>query len=307
MTSFETPILLLIFNRPNHTKRVFDQIRRVKPAKLFVVADGPRKDNSDDRVNCELVRSMIMNMIDWECDVKTRFRDNNLGCGVGPAEGITWFFEQVEMGIILEDDCMPSLSFFTFCSLLLMKYRNAENIFAISGFNYCGKWKKKKYDYFFSDGGNWGWASWRRAWQFFDYSMKTWEGIDEAKRKQVTDFYPDFNIIYNKIKKENFDAWDIQWHYARLYHNALSITPTLNLVMNIGFDHFATHTSQPNSYISKLKSFEISFAKELKGPADFTTDLAFRKEILKFSEPKRENSLLRIAKKTIKRILGLSR
>jgi len=276
---FDTPILLLIFNRPNHARTVLRRIREVKPKQFFIVADGPRVGNEHDQAMCQLTRDTVMELIDWECELKTLFREENLGCGLGPANGITWFFQQVEAGIILEDDCMPSLSFFTFCEVLLAKYRDSEKIFAISGFNYCEKWLEKKYDYFFSDGGNWGWASWRRAWQFFDYSMTSWEGIYHDKKKKVRDFYPAFDSIYNKIKSENYDAWDIQWHYARLYHNGLSITPAFNLVSNIGFDSAGTHTLSP-SVFSNISLFEMKITEKMVGPEERKIDLKYRKKLI---------------------------
>ena len=120
---FETPVLFLIFNRPDLSQQVFERIREIKPKQLFVAADGPRATHPDDAQKCADARRVTLNIIDWECEVKTLFRDENLGCGLAVSQAITWFFEQVEMGIILEDDCYPDLSFFRFCEKLLDYYK----------------------------------------------------------------------------------------------------------------------------------------------------------------------------------------
>lgn len=285
--AFDTPILLITFNRPSHTLKVFERIREVKPKYLFVASDGPRQDHPDDVGRITQVRNLISTGIDWDCELKTLFRNENLGCGHGPAEAITWFFDQAEEGIILEDDCLPAMSFFTFCQNLLAKYRSDTRVMAISGFNYFGEWQIDNCDYFFSDGGNWGWASWRRAWKLFDYEMTSWISSDVERKKDVLDFYPNFDALYEKIVAQNYDAWDIQWHYARLYHRGVSITPVVNLVENIGFDHFGTHTTSDFSGFSKLKSNQkFSFGNQLKGPKDVQIDLDFRYKLLEsLSEP----------------------
>lgn len=180
--SFNVPILFIIFNRPETTKAVFHEIRKNQPFQLFVAADGPRREIFEDIENCRKVREIIQ-LIDWECNVQTLFRDENLGCKIAVSSAIDWFFSQVDEGIILEDDCLPDQSFFPFCQELLEKYRYDAKIMMIGGSNFQFNKNKFEYSYYFSRYFHiWGWASWKRAWQFYDVEMKAWPEID---RKSV--------------------------------------------------------------------------------------------------------------------------
>ena len=166
-----TAVLFLVFNRPETTARVFDAIRKARPPRLYVAADGPRTNRPGEAERVEKVRQ-IATAVDWPCEVNTLFRKDNIGCKRAVSGAITWFFEKEEEGIILEDDTLPSQSFFWFCQELLEIYRDDERIFIISGYNKQDEWNAEKVDYFFSYfGGIWGWASWRRAWKHFDIEM----------------------------------------------------------------------------------------------------------------------------------------
>jgi hypothetical protein len=259
-----TPVLLIVFNRPDTTKQVFARIREAQPQQLFVAADGPRADKSSDKEKCEEVRKLVLNSIDWECEIHTLFRDENRGCGRGPAEAITWFFENVEQGIILEDDCLPAQSFFKFCDQLLDVYKNDNRIMHIAGTNTLGSWKADISDYHFSVyAGIWGWATWRRAWKYFDYSLKGWSNIQlrELLKSQLVsqDDYEyrskKFNETFNDPTTINW--WDYQWHFARLSQSGLGIVPSQNLISNIGFGNDATHTFDERSPHAKNKVQEI--------------------------------------------------
>ncbi|MCU0355758.1 MAG: nucleotide-diphospho-sugar transferase, partial [Cytophagales bacterium] len=161
---------MIVFNRPQTTERVFSAIRKVRPQKLYVAADGPRADKADEAEKTRLTRE-IATRVDWDCEVKTLFRDENVGCGLGPATAISWLFEQEERGIILEDDCQPSESFFLFCEEVLKRYESDNRVMQVSGMNPLGDWcHDPDYDYYFSEAGiTWGWATWRRAWRSYDY------------------------------------------------------------------------------------------------------------------------------------------
>lgn len=237
VNSLETPILFLIFNRPENTQIVFNEIRRVKPKRLFIAADGPRDSAPDDFENCIKSRE-ILKLVDWDCEVKTLLRDKNLGCKIAVSTAISWFFEYEEDGIILEDDCVPDLSFFWFCQELLNKYKNDDRIMMISGMNYisCGEIKES---YFFSNYyAIWGWATWRRAWNLYDIDMSNWEEFKNGnylswfyKDKKMIDFVQSMlqDAYENKI-----NTWDCQWFYSCLVQNSFSIIPKFNLISNIG-------------------------------------------------------------------------
>ncbi|MFH0951471.1 MAG: hypothetical protein V1765_03300 [bacterium] len=250
MPEFNTPILFLIFNRPETTKKVLEQIKLVKPRQLFIAADGPRINNSDDIEKCSATRA-IVNKIDWPCQVQTLFRSENLGCRLAVSTAIDWFFSQVEEGIILEDDCLPQIDFFKFCELMLNKYRDQPRVMHISGDNFLLQSLSGSISYFVSRIPNiWGWATWRRAWQLYDGQLRTWQNfLDQEKIK---------NIFKSKIQQVVWlevlsksacgqeNSWDWQWTYAVFDHDGLCLNPAVNLVSNIGFDKTALHTRQTN-------------------------------------------------------------
>ncbi|GAB3993199.1 hemolytic protein HlpA [Spirosoma daeguense] len=252
-----TPVLLIIFNRPDAARKSFEQIRNVQPRQLFIAADGPRPNNSQDVLSCAASREII-NLIDWTCEVKTLFRDENRGCGYGPAEAITWFFEHVEQGIILEDDCLAHSSFFAFCEELLQKYKGDDSVSMICGTNPVVDWKIARHSYLFSNMGfSWGWATWREAWQKFDYVASRWataEGKEKVKSHLKNDalfkhLSSEFEYYFSEVRS---DVWDFQWLFCRLYHSSYSIVPAVNLIANIGFDEHSTHTFDINSNYAHL-------------------------------------------------------
>lgn len=257
-----TPVLFLVFNRINTVIQVFEQIRKAKPPRLYISADGARSDREGEVEKVKNVREYIIQNIDWECCVKTLFRDYNLGCKLAVSSAISWFFENEERGIILEDDCLPSQSFFWFCEELLQKYENDKRIFLISGYNRQNSWKEDKNDYFFSHfGGIWGWASWRRAWDYFDIEIKDIDdfikenhfenllGKKNGKKRQ--------SDIYESVIVKKMSVWDYQWAYARHKNSGMACVPSLSLVQNIGFGEDATHTFGSNH--DQVSRHEIGF------------------------------------------------
>lgn len=244
--NFNIPILFLIFNRPNTTQIVFNEIKKIKPIKLYIAADGPRSDNINDKKLCEETKEII-GQINWECDTHTLFREKNLGCKNAVSSALSWFFENEEMGIILEDDCLPTISFFWFCKELLIKYKDDNRIMMISGMNYFNNMIEMDQSYFFSNYTIvWGWASWRRAWKLYEINMKGWKYFYDNKY---------INYIYNNKKfirfalsmfkntyEKRIDTWDIQWYFSTLINNGLSIIPKYNLVTNIGIE--GTHVNE---------------------------------------------------------------
>ena len=243
----KTPVVFLIFNRPDTTARVFAEIRRAKPPKLLVVADGPRTDQRGEEELVAATRA-IVDQVDWPCEVIKNYSDTNLGCKKRVSSGIDWVFSTVEDAIILEDDCLPDPSFFPFCEELLEKYRNDERIGQIGGVNFQFGDNATEYSYYFSRYSHiWGWASWRRAWQGYDVEIKNWKEVRKTKQlqgifegKEVIDYWTD---IFNRVYYNKIDTWDYQWSFHLMINRMLTILPHVNLVSNIGFNRDATHTT----------------------------------------------------------------
>jgi len=257
-----TPVLFLIFNRPDTTQKVFNAIRQAKPKQLFVAADGPREGIEGEKEKCEQAKKII-EQVDWNCEVKTLFRDNNLGCKIAISSAIDWFFENVEEGIILEDDCLPSQSFFWFCQELLEYYRDDTRIMTISGTNFqFGKMRGEGSYYFSKYVHAWGWAGWRRSWRHYDVDIKSFEKFKTENRinnifriKQQQKYW---TKVFQLVHEGKIDTWDYQWAYSCFINNGLCIMPNVNLVSNIGFGIDSTHTQDENSIFSKIKGEEIT-------------------------------------------------
>jgi hypothetical protein len=257
----ETPVLFLIFNRPEQTQRVFDIIRQVQPKKLFIAADGPRYNNKIDLDRCAQVRS-IVSTIDWPCEVQKNFREKNLGCKYAVSSAINWFFENVEEGIILEDDTLPEPSFFSFCEQLLSEYKDNERVMHITGTNFQFGRKRGDASYYFSRYPHiWGWASWRRAWQHYDLEMEQFEDFIKNNRidtivqsKEEKSYWLNiFTSVYNK----QIDTWDYQWRYSIWNRDGVVIVPNVNLISNIGYGDDSTHTYQNDSPTANLQTGKI--------------------------------------------------
>jgi len=257
-----TPVLFLVFNRPDTTIQVFEAIRQAKPKQLFVAADGPRADQPHEEEKCEKVRQIATN-VDWDCEVKTLFREKNLGCGVAVSSAIDWFFENVEEGIILEDDCLPHPTFFRFCQELLERYCDDERIMTISGDNFQFGRKRTEYSYYFSIYFLcWGWATWRRSWNYFDMDMKLWPKVRDER--WLFDIFGDskacksWSRIFESVYNNDNTIWDYQMKFACWINSGLSILPNGNLVSNIGFREDGTHTKGV-SKVANLKTEEMHF------------------------------------------------
>lgn len=258
-----TPVLFLVFNRPSTTQIVFEAIRKAQPSKLYIAADGPRKNKDGEAEKCSEVRSIVSN-VDWDCEVKTLFRDENLGCGKGVSSGITWFFENEPEGIILEDDCVPNESFFRYCSELLEYYRHDKRIMEISGNSIRPPHHETSESYSFSDhNGIWGWASWRRAWALYDYEMKSYKKVTELGwlNKKFGSIYEEhyFKWVFERTYLFPHITWDYQWEFVKRVNSGLTVVPQKNMVVNIGFGADATSTTSTNNPGSDLKAEQMSF------------------------------------------------
>lgn len=279
MDSNDSAVLFITFNRPESTKIVFEAIKKYKPNKLYIYSDGPRKDQHDtDLIKILETRKVFENTIDWECTLNTNFSEINRGCGSGPYTAINWGFETEDRLIILEDDCVPSLSFFSFCNSLLKKYAFDTRIMHISGTRWNEEFQINNRDYFFTKYAHiWGWATWKRAWMKYDFEMDDWPSF---KKKQtlkylVNDYFPlikrwtyVFDNIYNLKNKH---TWDYQWQFTIFKNNGLCINSTKNLVTNIGDD--GVHTiGRTESHFRKREESEMELIEPIYFLPEFEYD-----------------------------------
>jgi hypothetical protein len=262
MMNYQTAILLIIFNKKEETKRVFETLRQQKPTQLFIAADGARIEIKGEIEKCENIRSWVLEHIDWVCDVKTLFQENNLGCGLAPATAISWFFEHVEEGIILEDDCIPHSDFFAYCEELLQKYKYDERIAVIGGDNFQDGIERGDASYYFSKYSyTWGWATWRRVWKDYQFDLNKldkltmWSKIDITFKTEHERSY--WKSIFETIAVSHGEAWDYQLWFHVWYNGMFSIAPNKNLIKNIGFGTNATHTTDVNSKQAFLETTPI--------------------------------------------------
>jgi hypothetical protein len=248
--AFEIPVALIVFNRPQHTRRMLAEVAKAKPSTLFVIADGPRHD--DERAVVAAVRDVIAS-VDWPCDVRQNFSKTNLGCRKRISGGIDWVLSEVDRAIFLEDDCLPDPTFFPFCQEMLERYADDERVMAVSGDNFQFGRTFNPYSYYFSAIPHcWGWATWRRAWAHNDVAMSDWpaaaasdfpmqllpsERVARHNRRLMADVY-----------EGKIDSWAIPWEFACWQRGGLTVLPNVNLVSNIGFGAGATHCHKPDPF-----------------------------------------------------------
>ncbi len=297
---FDTPILFLIFNRPDTTERVFAQIRKVKPTTLYVAADGPRPHRPGETELCRATRA-VLDKIDWKCKLHTRLSKDNQGCRVAVSSGISWFFSKVKEGIILEDDCVPNESFFKFCQSLLAHYRDDERIMHICGVNLQDGIKRGQGSYYFSRMSHvWGWATWQRAWKKYDVDIPSFPHLLE--QNAFASMFPDpdmrrywirsFNLVFTKQR----DTWDYQWQYAMSVNNGLAVLPNRNLVSNIGFGSGATHTIDSFHKLGNRATVESG---DIIHPEFVVPDLeADRFSFRRYTNPNKFRKLWQLARRT---------
>lgn len=278
--ALHTPVLLMIFSRPDTTRRVFETIRQARPTRLYVAADGPRPGHPTDAVRCAETRAVVQE-VDWPCEVFTLFQTENLNCGLAPVTAMNWFFEHEEAGIILEDDCVPSPSFFRFCEELLDRYRDDARVMHIGGNNFGSEASQPlgpdAPSYYFSTQRNsWGWATWRRAWQLYDYHLTDFKTVAASGELNDT-FTGPLEKRYRLSKMAAVldlpqppDVWDYQWEYTIARHHGLYIVPAVNLVGNIGFGNGSTHTHDSNDMMGAVPARDLAFP--LRHPAQVAQD-----------------------------------
>jgi hypothetical protein len=250
MLPLNTPLLFIVFNRPDPTAKVFEVIRKIKPRRLYLASDGPRSDRHDEWEKVNAVREII-SKIDWECEVKHLFNTSNVGCKKAVYTAISWMFEHEEEGIILEDDCLPHADFFTFCEEMLFRYRSDDRVWAITGDNFQNGQARGEFPYYFSKYIHvWGWATWRRCWNHYDPNLRQWPSWSKSAdfRKKLPDSTERnfWGRTFDRSYRGEIDTWDFQWVATLMLAGGLTATPQMNLVTNIGFGADATHTIREN-------------------------------------------------------------
>ncbi len=276
----KVPVLLVIFNRPETTRFVFESIRKYQPDKLYIASDGPRESNPEEKQIVEETRKMVLYAIDWDCEIKTLFRENNVGCAVGVSGGISWFFEYEEYGIIIEDDCVLSQDFYALCEELLPYYQNEEKVMQIGAFNPAGGGINTNTYYFTSRIHIWGWATWKRAWNKMDIDFKNWTSYPKYK------LFLKFGLLeglyrlryWNKVSKEKqlSNVWDTRWFFTVLNNQGYCIGSDANLSLNIGVgDVNATNCNNPDNPFENLR-----YGKQLF-PLEHPSVISYNKKIEK--------------------------
>ena len=285
--AFDVPILFIVFNRPDTTAIVFEKIREIKPKKLFLAADGARPSKEGEKERCEAVRKIIAEGVDWDCDVQMKFSDINLGCGRAESSAMLWFFESVGEGIVIEDDTLPDSSFFTFCKELLEYYRNDESVRMIGGNNFQKGAQRGDGSYYFSKyTHSWGYASWWRAWEDYDFKLAN---INDDEFRSL--LYQQFERadereywwgVYKNFRDGKYDTWDFQFLFTMWKNGGKTIIPNANLVTNMGFGNNATHTIRADDPMANISLGSI---KKIVHPSNMkisdAADMFFFRNFLK--------------------------
>lgn len=270
--AIDAPVAFFVFNRPDVTRRVFAEIRRARPARLLIVADGPRCSRDGEAQRCAEVRALV-DQVDWPCEVERLYAEVNLGCRLRVSSGLDWVFSRVDRAIILEDDCLPDPSFFAFCTELLERFADDRRVMHISGTSFLRQGWPTSTSYIATRMPFvWGWATWRRAWNAYDVDVADWptfrnnDGLTTwfANPQDRAGWTQRIDDVFSK----RLDTWDIQWAYACLRSGGVSLMSTNNLVSNLGFGAEATHT--------RVWSSRAEMAlRPLTGPTDHPQTLAF--------------------------------
>lgn len=265
--ALQTPVLLLAFSRPDTTRRVLERIKEAAPVRFYVACDAARDGRPAEAEKVAAVRALVAELVDWPCELKTLYREQNLGCKMAVSGALDWFFEQEEMGIILEDDCLPDPSFFGYCETLLHRFKDDERIFMISGNNFQRGKKVTEYSYYYSWLTHiWGWASWRRSWQKVDLEMKHWPAFKAAGG--VSQIYPKaryarrWEKTFARYLQGRYNTWDYPLLFASWWHRQMTVLPEVNLVSNIGFGEGGTHTaSDEQTNLAEIAAYPIGSLK----------------------------------------------
>lgn len=262
--AIDTPVAVLLFNRPELTRQVVRNIGQCRPKKILLVADGPRAHRSEEAQLCVDARNAALDAIDWSCDVETHFSDINLGCRNRVSSGLDWVFSCVPRAIVVEDDCVLSLDFFYLCDELLDRYAADSRISQIGACNLQDNKQVTDDSYYFSRYTHvWGWAGWADRWRSsYDVDINSWPDVRGAGLLLESFTAPEEQAFWERtfesLYQNEIDTWDYQWAYANFVQSRLSIVPAVNMVQNIGFGEFATHTTSSDAEEASLRALPLT-------------------------------------------------
>ena len=297
----ETPVVFVLFRRPDRTRRLFEAIRGARPKRLFLIADGPRSGNAEERLGCDQAREVVED-VDWPCEVTRDFAAENVGLKQRLPSGLDRVFSEVDRAIVLEDDCLPHETFFRFCDELLERYVDEERVMHVAGSQLLRNPPAWSASYHFSRYPHiWGWATWRRAWRNFDLELREWHEFDrDAREARLRSLFADqsershWRYVWDNSRE--IENWDAQWSYALLVREGLAANPNRNLISNIGFGEDATNAIEDPHGIAARPLEGIGFpldhpeSIERDEAADARASLLFRRPE---SEPKPARAPLR--------------
>lgn len=293
--AMQSPVLFLIFNRPDLTRLSFEAIRRARPPRLYVAADGPREARPADDALCREARA-VATAVDWPCDVIPLFRKRNHGCKTACSSAVSWFFVHEPEGVIIEDDCVPHPDFFPYCDELLERYRDVPEVMLIGGSNYQYGKQRGKASYYFSIYPHiWGWAGWRRTWAGFDTGLDGLERFIKTRMRGYVGHDGAYKAMMRKfmLVEQGIDnAWSFQLVCSLWKRRGLSIIPNVNLVGNTGNVEDSAHSWRPD--ISHLRP--VLGLSVLEHPQDIARDKEaddFHSDMLATEYGGREEALAR--------------
>ncbi|MBR2614405.1 MAG: hemolysin activation protein [Clostridia bacterium] len=311
-SNIDLSVLLIFFARPNTLEPVFKKVKEARPSKLFLACDGARENNERDVEAIEQCKKIVED-IDWECEVYTNYSTQNLGCGRGPSNAISWAFEHTDKLLILEDDCVPDETLFPFMAEMLEKYKDDERVGIISGFNHFKDWDCGEYSYCFTKtGATLGWGTWKRVWEKYDYILKDMD--EKYCQKLLSGAFKDDRmmkarmgswrkaVIETRTKKVNY--WDVQFGFLKYAQSYLCVVPKGNLIYNIGVGAGSTHTE--NTKESKWKLGKILFMPTvpmqfpLKHPNYMICDSEYDEKSFRMINPNKFVRVIRKIKRKLK-------
>lgn len=278
-----TPVLFMVFNRPEKTRQVFEAIRSVRPKKLYVAIDHPRVGRSDDEENCAKVKE-IVKVVDWPCEVHYLYHPVNRGCTLAGKMAWDWFFAQEDEMIFLEDDGLPNKSFFYFVQEMLRKYKDDERVAYVGGVNYGPKYGNASYFFSHLPAATYAMGTWKRVYcGKYEYKMESFP--ETAKDPNFRKMFPDWLSYRNYMPqfwsyvKHGGNTYDIQMIYLQYKYGMYSIAPNVNMASNIGVDGGANmHADEDSNFYKQYANrprFEID---EIVHPDWIGVDESYERE-----------------------------